>query len=152
SVGLSPIMPAFKPYLSDVQINEIIKYIRTLAQPPFDPTVVLPVSAKREGPEQPIFFSHVVHAGSMQIPCQYCHANAGRSSAAGLPSVEPGVGCHKIIAARGNREVERLHRSGESKQPIPWIRVFKVPEYVQYPHRPHIEAGLQCQTCHGRIE
>src|SRR5215472_11951518 len=60
SVGLSPLMPAFKPYLSDVQINEVIKYVRTLAQPAFDPTAVLPVSAKREGPEQPIFFSHVV--------------------------------------------------------------------------------------------
>src|SRR5262245_17458615 len=148
SVGLSPLMPAFKPYLSDVQINEVIKYVRTLAQPAFDPTAVLPVSAKREGPEQPIFFSHVVHAGSMQIPCQYCHANARRSSAAGIPSVERCMGCHKIIAAQGNPEVEKLLGYWERKEPIPWIRVFKVPEYVQYPHKPHIEAGLQCQTCH----
>jgi mono/diheme cytochrome c family protein len=152
SVGLSPLMPGLKPYLSDVQINEVIRYVRTLAQPPFDPTAVLPISTKREGPVQPIFFSHVIHAGSMQISCQYCHANARRSSAAGIPSVERCMGCHKIIAAQGNPEVEKLQRYWERKEPIPWVRVFKVPEYVHFPHKPHVQAGMQCQTCHGRIE
>ena len=152
AVGLSPLMPGFKPYLSDIQINEVIRYIRTLAEPAFDPKAVLPISAKREGPVQPIFFSHVIHAGSMQIPCQYCHANARRSSAAGIPSVERCMGCHKIIAAQGNPEVDKLQAYWERKEPIPWVRVFKVPEYVQYPHKPHVQAGMQCQTCHGRIE
>src|SRR5262245_23334278 len=76
SVGLSPLMPGFTPYLSDVQIGEVISYVRTLAHPAFDPAAVLPVPGKREGPVQPIFFSHVIHAGSMQIACQYCHADA----------------------------------------------------------------------------
>jgi mono/diheme cytochrome c family protein len=152
TVGLSPLMPAFKPHLSDTQINEVIAYVRTLAQPAFDPKAVLPIPAKREGPVQPIFFSHVIHAGSMQISCQYCHVNARRSSAAGIPSVERCMGCHKIIAAQGNPEVQKLHDYWERKEPIPWVRVFKVPEFVYYPHKPHIQAGMQCQTCHGRIE
>ena len=62
------------------------------------------------------------------------------------------MGCHKIIAAEGNPEVGKLQGYWERKEPIPWVRVFKVPEFVQYPHKPHIQAGLQCQTCHGRIE
>ena len=152
AVGLSPLMPNFTPYLSDVQINEVIAYIRTLAEPPYDPKAVLPVATTRKGPEQPIFFSHVIHAGSYQIACQYCHAGARRSSAAGLPSVERCMGCHKIVAADGNPEVKKLHGYWERQEPIPWVRIFKVPEHAQFVHKPHVQAGVQCQTCHGRIE
>ncbi len=151
-VGLSPLMPAFKPYLSDVQIHEVIAYVRTLAAPAFDPKNVLPVATKLEGPEQPIFFSHVVHAGSFQIACQYCHADARRSGTAGVPSVERCMGCHKIIAAQGNPEVQKLHGYWDRQEPIPWVRIFKIPEHAQFTHKPHVQAGVQCQTCHGRIE
>ncbi len=152
SVGLSSLMPPFKPQLGDRQINEIIVYVRTLAQPAYDPANVLPVAATREGPVQPIFFSHVIHTGSYQIGCQYCHAGARRSSDAGLPSVEKCMGCHKIVAAQGNAQVQKLHGYWDKQQPIPWIRIFKIPEYAQFPHKNHIRAGLVCQTCHGRIE
>jgi len=152
SVGLSSLMPGFKPYLSDLQIEEVIAYVRTLAVPAFNPKNVLPVPAKREGPVQPIFFSHLIHAGSMQIACQYCHADARRSSSAGVPSVERCMGCHKIIAAEGNPEVTKLHGYWERKEPIPWVRVFKLPEFAYFTHKPHVQAGVQCQTCHGRIE
>jgi len=152
SVGLSPLMPGFSPYLSDVQIEELIAYVRTLAQPAFNPADVLPIPAKREGPVQPIFFSHVIHAGSMQIACQYCHANARRSSTAGVPSVERCMGCHKIVAAQGNPWVDKLAGYWERKEPISWVRIFKIPEYAQFTHKPHVLSGLQCQTCHGRIE
>ena len=152
TVGLSPLMPGFKPTLNEVQINEIIVFVRTLAQPAFDASRVLPIPPTRSGPVQPIFFSHVVHAGSFQIACQYCHANARRGPAAGVPSVERCMGCHKIIAAQGNPEVQKLHGYWERQEPIPWVRIFKLPEFVQFPHKPHVQAGLQCQTCHGRIE
>jgi mono/diheme cytochrome c family protein len=152
AIGLSPLMPGFTPYLSASQITDVIAYVRTLAEPAFDPAGVLPVPAKREGPVQPIFFSHVVHAGSMQIACQYCHANARRSNSAGVPSVERCMGCHKIVAAQGNPEVQKLQAYWDKKAPIPWVRIFKVPEYAQFPHKQHVQAGLQCQTCHGRIE
>jgi len=152
SVGLSPLMPAFKPYLNDLQIHEVIAYVRTLAKPAFNPKSVLPIPAHREGPVQPIFFSHVIHAGSMQIACQFCHANARRSPVAGIPSVERCMGCHKIVAAEGNPEVKKLQGYWDRKQPIPWVRVFKLPEFVDFTHKPHVAAGVQCQTCHGQIE
>jgi len=152
SVGLSPLMPAFKPQLSAVQISDLVTFVRSVAKPAFDPAQVLPVPVKREGPKQPIFFSHVVHAGSFKIDCQYCHAGARRASAASLPSVERCMGCHKIIAAQGNPEVAKLHQYWNDKKPIPWVRVFKVPEYVHFPHKNHVQAGVACQTCHGRIE
>ena len=152
SVGLSSLMPPFKPQLGDRQIDEIIQYVRTMAEPAFDPAKVLPIATKREGPVQPIFFSHVIHTGSYQIACQYCHANARRSPDAGIPSVEKCMGCHKIVAAQGNEQVQKLHGFWERQQPIPWIRVFRIPEFAQFPHKNHVQAGLVCQTCHGRIE
>jgi mono/diheme cytochrome c family protein len=151
-VGLSPLMPNFKPFLSDLQISEVVAYVRTLAEPAFDPAKVLPIAPTPQGPVQPIFFSHVIHAGSYQIACQYCHAGARRSNAAGLPSVERCMGCHKIVAAEGNPEVQKLQGYWERKEPIPWVRLFKVPEHAQFTHKPHVQAGVQCQTCHGRIE
>ncbi|OGK84931.1 MAG: hypothetical protein A2X51_13845 [Candidatus Rokubacteria bacterium GWC2_70_24] len=152
AVGLSPLMPPFKPQLSDTQLHDVIAYVRTLAQPAFDPKAVLPIPVKREGPVQPIFFSHAIHSGSYKLDCQYCHAGARRSSAAGLPSVERCMGCHRVVAAQGNPEVQKLLGYWDRKESIPWVRVFRVPEYVKFTHKNHVQAGLPCQTCHGRIE
>ena len=101
---------------------------------------------------QPIFFSHVIHAGSYKIECQYCHTGARRGPSAGLPSVERCMGCHKIVAQQGNPEVDKLKGYWERKEPIPWVRIFKLPEHAQFPHKNHVQAGLPCQTCHGRVE
>ena len=62
------------------------------------------------------------------------------------------MGCHKIVAAQGNPEVQKLAGYWQRQEPIPWVRVFKIPEYAQFTHKPHVQAGMQCQTCHGRIE
>jgi hypothetical protein len=62
------------------------------------------------------------------------------------------MGCHKIVAAEGNPEVKKLHGYWDRQEPIPWVRIFKIPEHAQFPHKPHVQAGVQCQTCHGRIE
>jgi mono/diheme cytochrome c family protein len=150
--GLSLGMPPFRGHLSEDQVRRVIAYVRTLARPAFRaelaPTLVVPPRA----PTQPIFFSHLVHAGSFQIPCQYCHADARRSEYAGLPSVERCMGCHKIIGAQDNPEIAKIHAYWQRKEPIPWIRVFKVPEFTYFPHKPHIRAGLACQRCHGPVE
>jgi hypothetical protein len=152
AVGLSPLMPGWKPFLTSREIQDLVTYIRALATPAFTPEQALPVPTVRQGPEQPIFFSHRIHSGSFRIDCQYCHAGARRSSAAGIPSVERCMGCHKIVAAQGNPEVQKLHGYYQRTEAIPWVRIFKLPEYVYFPHKNHVRAGIQCQTCHGRIE
>jgi mono/diheme cytochrome c family protein len=153
SVGLAPQMPAFRPPLTDRQIRDVIGYVRTFAQPPYQPpppaAAVVPWAPP---PAQPIEFSHVVHAGSFGIDCQYCHADARRSAYAGLPSVERCMGCHKIVAAQGNPQIQRLQEHWNTKQPIAWIRIHKVPGYVYFPHKRHIAAKLACQECHGPVE
>jgi hypothetical protein len=100
---------------------------------------------------QPINFPHNVHVETYKIDCQYCHADARRSEYAGLPSVERCMGCHRITAA-DRPEIRKLADYWTRKEPIPWIRVFKVPEFTYFPHKPHVRAEVKCQTCHGPVE
>ena len=150
--GLSPGMPPFSAYLSDTDTRLLITYLRTIAAPPFRAEMAKPLVSPPHAPRQPIFFNHVIHAGSFQIACQYCHADARRSEYAGIPSVERCMGCHKIIGAQDNPEIAKIHDYARRGQPIPWVRVFKLPEFTHFPHFAHVRFGLECQTCHGPIE
>lgn len=150
--GLAPTMPPFRGNLNADQARQIVAYLRTLAEPPWKPGDSRPVVHVPGAPAQPIVFSHLIHAGSFGIDCQYCHTGARRGAAAGLPSVERCMGCHKIIGAQDNPEIKKIHEYWNRREPVPWVRVFKVPEFTYFPHKPHVQAGLQCQTCHGPIE
>jgi mono/diheme cytochrome c family protein len=152
AVGLAPQMPGFGRLLTEREIRDVVAYIRTLAQPAYRPTPGPAVRPVAPAPVQPIEFSHAIHAGSYGIDCQYCHADARRSIYAGLPSVERCMGCHKIVAAQGNPQIQRLQEHWNTKQPIAWIRIHKVPGYVYFPHKRHIAAKLACQECHGPVE
>ncbi|HKZ53583.1 MAG TPA: cytochrome c3 family protein [Candidatus Acidoferrales bacterium] len=105
----------------------------------------------RAGIEQPIFFSHKLHAGEKQIPCQYCHAYARRSTVAGVPSVQTCMGCHSLVGVR-KPEVRKLAAYWQERQPIPWVRIHSVPDFVYFPHKRHVRAGVRCQECHGPVE
>ncbi|MGH7313314.1 MAG: cytochrome c3 family protein [Candidatus Rokuibacteriota bacterium] len=150
--GLAPTMPPFRGHLGDEQARQVVTYLRTLAQPPLSPDQAQPLVTVPEAPRQPIFFSHLIHAGSFQIACQFCHTGARRSQYAGLPSVERCMGCHKIIGAQDNPEIGKIHDYWRRREPIPWVRVFALPEFTYFPHKAHVGAGLACQTCHGPIE
>ncbi len=153
AVGLSPQMPAFGRILTDREIRDVVAYVRSLATPPYVPRAAPGIQAVAPPPAQPIEFSHAVHAGSFGIACEYCHADARRGPYAGLPSVNRCMGCHKIVAAQGNPEIEqKLHRYWNERRSIPWVRVHKVPGFVHFPHKRHIQVGLACQTCHGPVE
>jgi Cytochrome c7 and related cytochrome c/Class III cytochrome C family len=100
---------------------------------------------------QPINFPHNVHVQQYRIDCQYCHADARRSEYAGLPSVTRCMGCHKITAA-DRPEIKKLAEYATRNEPIPWVRVWKIPEFTYFPHKAHVRAGVRCQTCHGPVE
>ena len=150
--GLAPTMPPFNRTLSRSQIEQVVAYTRTLAQPPYEPGTAQPLVRPARAPRQPIFFNHVVHANQFKIDCQFCHADARRSEYAGLPSVERCMGCHKIIGAQDNPEIQKIHGYAQRGEAIPWLRVFKIPEFTYFPHKPHVRAGVACQSCHGPVE
>lgn len=112
-------------------------------------------------PEQPILFPHKIHAGDRKIPCEYCHSSARRSFSAGIPSGNTCYGCHKVIAGKseeGKANVKKIVEAYEKNQPIEWVKVHDLPDFVKFPHKRHVQlkeqggAGLQCQECHGPVE
>ncbi len=111
---------------------------------------ILPMDLKDRSPVQPIAFSHKVHAGTNAINCLYCHRFAPRSPVAGIPSVAECLACHRFIAPDAP-EIKKLAGYGERKEPIPWVRVYGVPDFVYFPHMMHIRAGLPCGSCHGAV-
>lgn len=104
---------------------------------------------------QPIQFPHNTHAGYFQIDCQYCHFSAERSVDAGIPPVATCIGCHRdgLVAGRQNpEEVIKVREYFESGTPIPWKRIYKVSDHVNFPHFRHVQAGVSCQSCHGQVQ
>jgi len=107
------------------------------------------------GPRQPIPFSHKHHAGLYEIECLYCHTGTDRSPSAGVPSVEVCMGCHSLFPPSCDSEFEgirTLKEHWEAKEPIEWQQIHRSPEYVQFRHNRHIQAGVECQRCHGPVE
>ena len=104
--------------------------------------------------DQPINFPHSVHAGTYQMDCQYCHFSADRSRSAGIPPVSSCMGCHTMIPGEAAAaEINKLREYWQNGETIPWIRIHKVADHVHFPHNRHVvNAGLECQECHGPVE
>lgn len=106
------------------------------------------------GPVQPIHFSHKHHAGLYGIDCQYCHSGTDRSRMAGVPATEVCMGCH-LQFPNSYDELEGIRTLKEhwaSQEPIEWLQIHRLPEYVKFRHNRHIKAGIECQRCHGPVE
>jgi hypothetical protein len=106
---------------------------------------------------QPIAFPHDTHAGEAEgqfaIDCQYCHFSAERSVDAGLPTVRACAGCHQAIPGRNDpQEVQKAMGYANRGEPIPWVRIYRVPDHVHFPHMRHVQAEVECQECHGQVQ
>ena len=111
---------------------------------------VLPLDLRDRSPIQPLAFSHKKHAGENGIPCLFCHRSAPKSTVAGIPAVADCRACHLFIA-RDSPEIKKLMGYWDRKEPIPWVRVYGVPDFVYFPHMMHIRADLPCTGCHGDV-
>ncbi len=117
-------------------------------------------------PDQPIKFSHALHAGQNGINCQYCHSGAGKSKNAGIPSPNLCMNCHKYVQQGpkyGTVEIDKIYASiGWDKtkgaytgktQPIEWIKIHNLPDFAYFNHSQHVTVGkVECQTCHGPVQ
>jgi mono/diheme cytochrome c family protein len=114
-------------------------------------------------PEQPIHFPHDLHAGAMQINCQYCHFGAYKSKNAGIPPLNVCMNCHKTVKTE-SPEIHKIYDAlgydpatskydSTKARPIQWVRVHNLPDLVYFNHSQHVKvAGLACQTCHGPVQ
>lgn len=102
-------------------------------------------------PDQPIPFSHELHAGTYKINCQYCHSNVSVSRHASVPSLNVCMNCHRSVAI-DKPYIKQLTEAYDKGETIPWKKVHLLPDFVKFNHSAHILAGKQCQECHGPIE
>ena len=107
--------------------------------------------ARGYAPRQPFDYSHKLHAGTLRIPCLYCHGGAERSRQAGIPAVETCMNCHRVTKP-DSPAIKQLAAIYESGKPLEWERVHALPDHVYFDHRPHVNAGILCQTCHGEVQ
>jgi mono/diheme cytochrome c family protein len=103
-------------------------------------------------PEQPIKFSHKLHAGQYQINCNYCHTGVYEGKGANVPSANICMNCHNAIK-RESPEIQKIYRALENDEPIQWVRVHNLPDLAYFNHAQHTNVGgLECKSCHGEIE
>lgn len=112
-------------------------------------------------PEQPVPYSHELHAGTLKIDCRYCHTFAEKSAFAGVPATEVCMNCHNQVK-KGSEKLKLVTESwdnGKGTKSIPWKRVHKLADYAYFNHSAHLgvgvgdnRAGIGCETCHGRID
>ncbi len=101
--------------------------------------------------EQPIPFSHKHHAGGLGIDCRFCHTSVETSSFAGIPPTKTCMGCHSQIWI-DSPTLEPVRASFRTDKSIEWNRVHKVADFVYFNHSIHINKGVGCATCHGRVD
>ena len=119
-------------------------------------------------PEQPIAFSHKIHAGDNSIDCNYCHTSARTSKHSAIPSANVCMNCHANIVSgptTGTAEIQKIYDAigydpdsrtyipGYEQKPIEWVRIHNLPDLAYFNHSQHVSVGqLECQDCHGAIE
>jgi len=102
-------------------------------------------------PEQPIAFSHRIHAGINHIPCMYCHFAAEKGRHAGIPPMNVCMNCHSRLTVE-SAEVEKLKEAVAQERPIQWIKVHNLPDFVYFNHSQHVLHPVACKECHGAVE
>lgn len=107
-------------------------------------------------PDQPVWFSHKVHAAQNQINCLYCHSTAMEGKSAGIPGTAVCMNCHNVVKKgkiTGETEIAKVIESWNTIKPIQWVRVHNLPDHVWFSHAQHVNTGKrQCQECHGKVE
>ncbi len=101
--------------------------------------------------EQPIQFSHKHHAGELGIDCRYCHGGVETAAYAGIPPTKTCINCHAQIWAQSDF-LAPVRASFADDQPLHWVKVHDLPDFVYFNHSIHVAKGVGCQTCHGRVD
>jgi menaquinone reductase, multiheme cytochrome c subunit len=112
-------------------------------------------------PEQPVPYSHAVHVGQLGMDCRYCHTTVEHAGFAAVPPTQTCMTCHTAIKKQVNDEngntvmnpkLTAVYESWESGKPVEWVKIHDLPDYAYFNHSAHVNKGVGCVTCHGRID
>ncbi len=102
-------------------------------------------------PTQPVPYSHELHAGQLGIDCRYCHSNVEQGAKANIPATQTCMNCHNQIRTNSLKLLP-VRESWATGQPVEWVNVHMLPDYAHFSHASHVNNGVGCETCHGRID
>jgi len=103
-------------------------------------------------PAQPVAFSHKLHAGELGMDCRYCHSFVDQAAHSNVPTTQSCNNCHKQGGVQwDNPKLAVLRASVENDQPIRWVRIHMAPDYVYFNHSAHVNRGISCYSCHGKV-
>ena len=100
---------------------------------------------------QPVAFPHSLHVSVVGLDCRYCHDSVDKSSFADIPPTQTCMSCHSQIRT-DSALLAPVRQSWETGEPIQWNRVHDVPDFVYFDHHIHVNKGVGCETCHGRVD
>lgn len=101
-------------------------------------------------PDQPVEYSHKLHAGDLGIDCRYCHYSVEESAIANVPPTQVCMNCHTMVKPESEK-LAKVRESYMTGVPIQWVRVNKIGEYAYFDHSIHIDRGVSCISCHGNL-
>jgi hypothetical protein len=105
--------------------------------------------APHPAPAQPISYSHKTHL-ALKLSCQNCHVNPDPGNLMTFPATAKCMQCH-VDVAKDAAPIQKLAEFAKSAEPVPWVRVYQITPGVNWSHRRHLQAGVQCTTCHGQV-
>jgi len=109
------------------------------------------MTQERVARTQPVQFSHKHHVGELGIDCRYCHTTVETAAMATVPPTETCMSCHSQIWLQ-SPFLEPVRASFRTDRSIPWVKVYDLPDYVYFNHGVHIQKGIGCVSCHGRVD
>ncbi|HSB61613.1 MAG TPA: cytochrome c3 family protein [Vicinamibacteria bacterium] len=109
------------------------------------------VTRAQEARTQPVPFSHAHHVGGLGIECRYCHTTVDRAAYAGIPPTKTCMNCHSQIWAQ-SPTLEPVRASLRTDVSLEWVKVHDLPDFAYFNHSAHVNKGVGCTTCHGRVD
>ncbi len=102
-------------------------------------------------PEQPVPYSHAFHVGQLGLNCQYCHSYVEKSAHANVPATQTCMNCHSQIKTE-SLDLLPVRESWATGDPVEWVKVHHLPDYAHFNHSIHVNVGVGCESCHGRVD
>ena len=102
-------------------------------------------------PLQPVAFSHAKHVGALGLDCRYCHSSVDKSKHSRIPDAATCMNCHNQIAT-DSPLLDPIREAAKTGEAVPYTRVHRLPNFVYFNHAVHVNRGVSCVACHGRID